>query len=230
MSKKTDFHKNNRIEYLILQEPLQYNASLGNVINDYDDIPASDIIKVATALVKNGDLRLLQYDEEEETLKTLNLVESEIENILNQENYDFLYKLTPKGGVKWESFTRPNWDIYLPNISFHDHNDIAKIELMNAKKHVLETSLAIGLLRNEWHRPGSEAWECLEPWNPIYWKTLPKGYRVTVESMYFCPVDSEMSYVERINSYFWESLEESSKSSRYGKIIRSSWYNEPNFD
>lgn len=205
--------------------------SLGNIINEYDDIPTYNFVKIATKLIINGDIKLLQYDEEEDTDKTLNLVKSEIENIFNQENYDFLYKLTPKGGAKWESFTHPNWDIFLSKILFYDGSGLEKLEFMSRYKHTLESKLAFdALTRNLQHLPGSEVWEVLEPWKPTYWKTLPRGYRVTAQSgSNVYPLWKEIGSIEWIDLNYMESEKELSQS-KYYKFISSAWYNEPDFD
>jgi hypothetical protein len=100
---------------------------------------------------------------------------SEIEAALHGSGPCISYGMTSRGGARWEAVAKPDWSRFLDELTGIDPDEIEVSGLdrdrvaSHLRRHV-RTAIV----------PGSERWEELIPWEATYWKTFPRGYRVTV--------------------------------------------------
>jgi hypothetical protein len=122
------------------------------------------------------------------------------------EEISISYFLTEKGGVLWENNFQPNWNNYHRRCTRRwDYNLPESPDLWRPiwpERDVLwgaDRSMLERLLENtrlfHYFKPynsfpvsnsDEEVWKELRPWHPVYWKTLPVGYGVSIK-----PVKSE---------------------------------------
>lgn len=223
-----------KIEYLILQGPLDYtNENLINIVNDYN-IDISEIIKVAARLFQKGYILADRYlgtqdNGQENWINDLVLRKSEIEDLFDGDTFDFSYKLTPEGGARWESMTKPNWQWYKYIALYTDYDDVEKIEIVSTQKAIIKQALTFDSLSDSFqYIPGTEIWDVLEPWQAKYWKTLPKGYRVIAQRW-----SSGYALVNEVPSIQWIDSDFLESQKAYEELCRSQpyhWYTEPDLD
>ncbi len=210
-------------EYLILEKAVRFNRFLKEICLE-DKIPHEDIVKSATKLFAEGDILAEVMGENKaeppyedyEWHQNIVLSSEEVIANLNGE-LTACYYLTPQGGAKWEVVANPNWDIFFGGRigGLEGYRESSNRELLE-KIH----SLAEHILP-EIPVPGSEKWEILEPWQATYWKTLPKGWRVT------CQYVSSNWHIDSKTPPEWIRADEEAND-WYFQI--SHWYTDPQFD
>ena len=94
------------------------------------------------------------------------------------------YGLTQKGGVQWEAFAAPDWQIYI-NVGSQvpDGSGYIIWEVICADKDWLETYFK----SMYFYEPAevslaSVAWDYIAPWQAAYWKQLDGAYRVRFQA------------------------------------------------
>ena len=100
---------------------------------------------------------------------------SEIEAALHGCGPVMSYGMTSRGGARWEAVAKPDWSRFLDESAGLDPDEVevAGLDRDRVASHIRRyTRFAVV--------PGSERWETLIPWQATYWKTIPRGYRVTV--------------------------------------------------
>ncbi len=88
------------------------------------------------------------------------------------------YKLTPKGGARWEEFAEADWNRYY---SFDwEGPEPEHIEIATASEQDTERAFLF-LLKDQEVEPiaGTEIRTQLSPWQATYWKTLPRGFSLS---------------------------------------------------
>lgn len=87
------------------------------------------------------------------------------------------YRLTTRGGKRWEEYTRPDWNQFIDcrvesegKITGYDRS---RVQQYLARLHRQHQGAVIA---------GSEQWDTLVPWEPTYWKVLPMAHRVRFRS------------------------------------------------
>jgi hypothetical protein len=117
----------------------------------------------------------LQRSEDREDLGR-SLHRSEIEAALYGCGPGFAYGMTARGGARWEAVTKPDWSRFLDESAGTDPDDVevAGLDRDRVASHLRRHTLWAVV-------PGSERWETLIPWPATYWKTIPRGYRVTAD-------------------------------------------------
>ncbi|GAA1030032.1 hypothetical protein GCM10009557_20620 [Virgisporangium ochraceum] len=102
------------------------------------------------------------------------LPRSEIEAALDGSEPTVSYGMTSRGGALWEAVTRPDWSRFLDELAGTDPDEV---EVSGFDRDRVAAHLRRHTL---WPIvPDSERWEALIPWQATYWKTFPRGYRVT---------------------------------------------------
>ena len=120
---------------------------------------------------------------------------------------EIYYGLTTHGGERWEAVARPDWNRFVDASIGLDPNDgiiIASNRTLVEKFLALNPYISTGISVIA----GSERWDLLEPWEATYWKTLPRGHRVTYdyklqEESRVIQQSLEVSqFLEEINNWF----------------------------
>jgi hypothetical protein len=83
--------------------------------------------------------------------------------------------LTEKGGIRWESLFNPIWGKYTDFVSESLTNDLYRITLQTGTKENMEYIL------QKYGNSITSISEVIElnPWYPVYWKSVDKGFVVT---------------------------------------------------
>jgi hypothetical protein len=83
--------------------------------------------------------------------------------------------MTARGGARWEAMAKPDWSRFLDELTGIDPDEVevSGPDRDRLASHLRQYTLSALV-------PGSERWEELIPWEATYWKTMPRGYRVTV--------------------------------------------------
>jgi len=100
---------------------------------------------------------------------------SEIEAALHGCGPVMSYGMTSRGGARWEALAKPDWSRFLDESAGLDPDEVevAGLDRDRVASHIRQHTLFPVA-------PDSERWETLVPWEATYWKTMPRGYRVTV--------------------------------------------------
>jgi hypothetical protein len=135
----------------------------------------AEIADILETLFQKGDLLAVLYADlnfSKGFIPSREQIEAGLEQRLGINNLG--YFLTPQGGEKWESVSKPNWNKYFTGATGQQEG-----YLMSASKVLLETYLEMKCLaREECYISGTEVWETLIPWQATYWKSLPIGHKV----------------------------------------------------
>ena len=99
---------------------------------------------------------------------------SEIEAALHGCGPGFSYGMTSRGGARWEAVAKPDWSRFLDESAGLDPDEVevCGLDRDRVAAHIRRHTLFAVT-------PGNELWKTLIPWQATYWKTLPRGYRVT---------------------------------------------------
>lgn len=129
------------------------------------------------------------------------------------------YRLTPTGGAAWESFARPDWNLFIDGVGTcldlgseaapHPARGYAICPALWKLQRYVATARHIGHHIDE----ASIGYDTLSPWKATYWKTLPSAHRVRYKMMYhdayaenhgWPPLSHEVFGLAR-NWYRWRS-------------------------
>ena len=95
---------------------------------------------------------------------------------IDEKAKDYLVSLTEEGGKVWEHAMQPSWSKYIGVSIQYDKsgNETAIVEAANVSilqdvLHVLPNEIAQHIEIKK-----------LQPWKPLYWKTLGAGYSITI--------------------------------------------------
>jgi len=82
--------------------------------------------------------------------------------------------MTSRGGARWEAVAKPDWSRFLDESAGLDPDEVevSGPDRDRVASHLRQHTLFAVV-------PDSERWETLIPWQATYWKTIPRGYRVT---------------------------------------------------
>lgn len=120
---------------------------------------------------------------------------------------EIYYGLTTHGGARWEAVARPDWNRFVDASIGLDPDDGI---IIASNRNLVERFLSLNPYISSGISVivGSERWEVLEPWDATYWKTLPRGHRVTYD--YKLPQESRViqpslevsQFLEEINNWY----------------------------
>jgi hypothetical protein len=105
----------------------------------------------------------------------------EIETALNEKQNikEHFYRLTKKGGIYWEAFARPNWNLYVSaGYEIPEENNIWTGEIACANKGHLEGYFRLLSHHDYDVDENTIQWDVFGPWDATYWKELPLGHRL----------------------------------------------------
>ncbi len=137
-----------------------------------------NLVQTLFKLFSQGDLqakKTVNYvDLNEIFLPSINDIEM---GLHNQLDFEFVYRLTPQGGNRWETYIQPNWERYIdagyytdPNMAIAITSNKQNLEKYVEIQHYIWKNI---IIENSFQR------EILSPWQATYWKVLPLGYKVT---------------------------------------------------
>jgi hypothetical protein len=111
-------------------------------------------------------------DDREDMRRSLD--RSEIEAALHGCGPGFAYGMTARGGARWEAVTKPDWSRFIEESAGLDPDEVeaAGLDRDRVASFIRQHTLWAVV-------PDSERWETPIPWEATYWKTFPRGYRVT---------------------------------------------------
>jgi hypothetical protein len=100
------------------------------------------------------------------------------------------YRLTPQGGAAWETFARPDWNLFIDGVGTtitsgkvyppFPTRGYAICPTRRQVERYLEMARQIG------HQVDSSSirWDVVAPWKATYWKVLPARHRVRYKMVY----------------------------------------------
>ena len=216
----------NKAKYWILRSAIKHEESMRDVAYQWG-LPHNEVAVAANHLFENGDIkaRLIADNQDlEETPNTI-LKISEIQAHLDGK-LRASYVLTERGGARWEAVANPDWNRYF--VWYCNEYKVAPAQLFQCELIGIDRELMKEILRldcylpgNAIHLPETEVWEVIEPWQPTYWKTLPKAYRVRYQARdrvpHICPETPPDLFETYKQTKKW-----------YSEIKQ--WYRDPEFE
>jgi len=219
----------NKFEYWFLDTAVEMIIGVSWIIPDQQygllginraplNLSITEIAHILYSLFQQGDLLAFGPSDTDD----FDLIEkfapslSEIEDAL-EEKFPLAYFLTPQGGEKWESVSKPKWEQYY--IWTQGFDVIDEGQLICANREIAEKLLAsshlfsYGNCRN-YIIPGTQVWEILTPWTATYWKTLPIGYYVCYQKRTVEIDENQLSF---------ELKERETKAEEERRFLRK-WY------
>lgn len=105
--------------------------------------------------------------------------------------------MTEKGGIKWESLFNPIWEKYTNSTSESLTNDLWRVTLETGTKEKMDSIL------QKYGNSITSISEVIElnPWHPVYWKSVDKGFVVTFHVLDNVMNDWELE--KEINEINW---------------------------
>jgi len=88
----------------------------------------------------------------------------------------FAYGLTPTGGLEWEKIAEPDWSRFHGIAYGIDPDECVMEAAGEARLFEAISHTGLGRERFRWD-PREIEFTLLEPWRPVYWKELPRGWR-----------------------------------------------------
>jgi hypothetical protein len=88
------------------------------------------------------------------------------------------YRLTEQGGSVYESFVRPQWDRFYTFSERFGGPSTESIEFVSASR---DAALGVAAKVTESLCRPSPKIEVLDPWQALYWKSLPLGFQLAME-------------------------------------------------
>ena len=212
-----------KVEYLILSSAITYETSLAAVALDCH-LSHAETQAAGHSLFQKGDI-LGIICQGRDRVSDVVMTPSEIQAELDGKLLAYYY-LTPKGAARWEAIARPNWNLFYQYHSYPDRKAEGipqyKCEIISTQRQLTEKLLSLSIYLFEIPISGTEVWDIIEPWQPNYWKTLPRAYRVryqgTVNRDRFLKTKTSPEWSSAMKeAYEW--LSEIQK-----------WYSDPQFD
>ena len=173
---------------------------LGEALNrPVHGLDPNALLDLVDRLFRDGIIDAYPYepqrgDDREEVRRSLH--RSEIEAALHGCGPGLAYGMTAHGGARWEAVTKPDWSRFLDEWAGTDPHDVevAGLDRDRVASHLRQHTLWPVV-------PGTERWETLIPWQATYWKTFPRGYRVTADYQGEVPVPDWDAYERWIHWY-----------------------------
>jgi hypothetical protein len=104
---------------------------------------------------------------------------AELERLLLDPAEQVFYGLTPRGGVRWEELTLPDWTRYVEDWCYSSSDEGPdRYEIIGVDRTLLERFVHLYF---RWGGsqivPGSGTWDVVAPWQVTGWKVLPLAWR-----------------------------------------------------
>lgn len=139
----------------------------------------SDLLDTLHSLFQEGLIVNIRHPNDEVIIEFVPTY-SEIDLALKGNNKS-QYRLTNKGGGRWEVLSKPNWSLFLVD-SFNLRTDEIIVEASS-----LQIAEQYMKLTPYWYQHDllseSKKNEVLRPWQATYWKELPEGHRISVQTV-----------------------------------------------
>ena len=90
------------------------------------------------------------------------------------------YALTPEGGAAWEAIARPDWSRFVSHAWQKPQGDERNAWVEGGNRQWV-TSMVEWLAEDGWE-VRDEEWQDRVPYRALYWKVLPRGFRVAYRS------------------------------------------------
>ena len=215
----------NKAEYWILRRAVKHYECLRDVAYECG-LNQAEVAGAANRLFHNGDIkaRVATHDEDFEETPNAYLTMSEIQACLDGKLRAY-YALTPQGGNRWEAVAHADWNRYFEWSSekYNVESELFDCELTGSNQQLIEELLSIDcyLPSHSIHIPETEIWDVLEPWQPTYWKTLPRAYRVRYQARNRVPHICGDTPLDLFEAY-------KQAEKRYSEIRQ--WYTDPKFE
>ncbi|HBB30900.1 MAG TPA: hypothetical protein DDZ80_27840 [Cyanobacteria bacterium UBA8803] len=216
----------NKAEYWILRRALKHEESLRDVAYECG-LALAEVAVAANRLFQNGDIlaRVIDGDKDLENSPNVVLTMSEIQAYLDGK-LRASYALTSQGGARWEAIAQAEWNRYF--VWYCNDSKVVKGELFECELIGSERQLIEEIIRIDCYLPGhsihiqeTEIWEVLEPWQPTYWKTLPKAYRVCYQARDRVPHICKETPPDLFEAY---------KQAEKWYLEIQQWYTDPKFE
>jgi hypothetical protein len=216
----------NKAEYFILRSAITAHQWLGDVAYKFG-LSHAEVAVAANRLFQNGDIkaRVFAHKRDPEGTPDIILTMPEIQAVLDGK-LRASYELTFQGGAHWEATSHADWNRYF---QWDDYNNrFVESELFECESIGINRQLIEDLLNIYCYLPGhaipivgTEIWDLLEPWQPTYWKMLPRAYRVRYQAREIVPHMNSNTPLD-----WYEAHEQAKKW--YSEIIQ--WYTDPQFE
>jgi hypothetical protein len=105
--------------------------------------------------------------------------EIELHLMTNKGSDALAYALAPRGAKEWEEIARPEWDRYIFDSYDFGEGSNSRIDTIELTGQRFRLEEAMKIIADYRALAGSESWQEFSPWSATYWKTLPKGAKVT---------------------------------------------------
>lgn len=161
-----------------------------------------EILQTLNNLFSAGLIEASDYDNDDSFILNTEQIESALNEKRSKITERTYYGLTAKGGKYWESFSAPDWNLFLENNSTtleNSENLLGEI-ICADKKRVEDVFREKQNYLNFKVIPKSIVWDELKSWKATYWKQLPVGYRVRYE---FLEPDVPVFWNEIPTSYYF---------------------------
>ena len=216
----------NKSEYWILRSAIKHEECLRDVAYQCG-LTHSEVAVVANHLCQNGDIKTRLIPDNQDRKETPNaiLTISEIKAHLDGK-LSSSYVLTERGGARWSALANPDWNRYFVWYC-NDYKvaigELFTYELIGVDRQLIEELIGIDcyLPGNAIHIPQTEVWEVIEPWQPTYWKTLPKAYRVRYQARDRVPHICQETHPDLLKKY--------KQTEKWYSEIKQ-WYRDPEFE
>lgn len=175
-------------EYLILEYALQMYIPLtclsaSNITEmfnrEHHDLSRPELVKLLCRMFDDRDLVAIGPGESEPRPEDwLTPTEEQIRAALDG-RLDLSYRLTARGGRRWEEASRPDWSRHVV-FDMHAGSEMQDITVASIDRRRLEEAMVMsGLfdLRLSYIDLRTLVWDTVGPWKATYWKTLPAAHR-----------------------------------------------------
>lgn len=214
----------NNAEYSILRSAVTSHEWLREVAYKFG-LSHAEVAVTANGLFQSGDIKARVFTHKTDSEGTPNIVLTmpEIQAVLDGK-LRASYELTSHGGAHWEFIAHADWNKYVQWDNYNNfvEGEIFECELVGISRKLMEDLLQIDCdLFQSIHIAGTEIWDTIEPWQPTYWKILPRANRIRYQAgERVRKMDSDMPLS------WYERREQAQK--RYSEI--KEWYTDPLFE
>jgi hypothetical protein len=176
----------NKAEYFILRCAVTTHQWLREVAYKFG-LSHTEIETAANRLFQSGNIvaRVFAHRYDPKGTPNIILTMPDIQAVLDAKLWAS-YELTSQGGAYWETIAHVDWNRYF---QWDDYNNFVRNELFECELIGIDRQLMQQLLKIHCYLPGhaisiagTEIWDILEPWEPTYWKILPRAYRIRYQA------------------------------------------------
>lgn len=171
----------NKTEYWIIAEALQGPYSFKGIVKEHNSDP-EDVALTAAKMFQNGELEVFFQGESFSWIPQTELTVDQVHEDIRDE-LQAVYRITPKGGERWEELVKPNWHHYYGGSLYNPKTYRGYSVSIN--KEILENLIKYHKylypsLFSEFRVMREIIWDIVSPWQPrtFYWKTFPEAHRV----------------------------------------------------